>query len=139
MRNYTLASSSLRALQWLKMPTGNSVKMYLLRWGKCILLYFYEQCLFHRIIFTVGHAPEIYICSTEYSSLWQLGFYIILHLKNSFICFGICKRKEKKERCDLVDNKITFVLNSIMPFFILKSQSMNALGGSWECPPASVS
>lgn len=116
-RNYMLASSE-KALQWLKMPTGNSVKMYLLRWGKCILLYFYEQCLFHRIIFTVGHAPEIYICSTDYSSLWPMGFYIILHFKNSFICFGICKRKGKKKttRCDLEDNKITFVLNSIMAF-----------------------
>lgn len=43
------------------------------------------------------------------------AFHIILHFKNSFISFGICKRN-KKARCDLVDNKTTFVLNSVMAF-----------------------
>lgn len=52
--------------------------------------------------------------STVVCGKW--GFYIVLHFKNSFICFGICKRKKKEVRCDLVDNKITTVLNSIMAF-----------------------
>lgn len=116
-KNFTLVTASLRALWWLKMPAGNKIKMYLLRWGKCILLYFYEQCLCHRIIFTIGHALELYICSTEYSSLWQRGFLHNITFKKFFICFGICKRK--KNKVWFVNNKIAFLLNSIMAFSFL--------------------
>lgn len=66
-------------------------------WGRCILLYFYEQRLCHRIIFTIGHTLEIYICSTEFSSLWQMGFSHNTTLeKNLYFVLEFVKEKKKQ-------------------------------------------
>lgn len=53
-----------------------------------------------------------------------MGFLHNITLKISSLVLEFVKDK-KKSRCDLVDNKITFLLNSVMAFVFLVLE--------WEC------